>query len=187
MACALMKDEVQGDQGGGLHGEDGDASDDGEEPRLEGSRSNCCCNRATTFVTSAIIARSPLRYLPSSLFGETTTGAPLVVKGKVFVGISGGEGLLARAEQSEPLSGSANAMLCLAGRLRQSFNRAQVIHKTCVTGTLVLLILQAQERRRVNGDQDSQSVCEIEDRAAIALNRDRSSRQTLCRLLRGRR
>ena len=38
-------------------------------------------------------------------------GAPLVVKGKVFVGISGGEGLRARAEQSEPLSGSANAML----------------------------------------------------------------------------
>jgi hypothetical protein len=72
-------------------------------------------------------------------------------------------------------------MLCLAGRLSQSFNRAQVIHKTCVTGTLVFLILQAQERRRVNGDQDSQSVCEIEDCAAIALNRDRSSRQTLCR------
>ena len=72
-------------------------------------------------------------------------------------------------------------MLCLAGRLSQSFNRAQVIHKTCVTGTLVFLILEAQERRRVNGDQDSQSVCEIEDCAAIALNRDRSSRQTLCR------
>jgi hypothetical protein len=53
MACALMKDEVQGDQEGGLHGEDGDASDDGEEPRHEGTRSNCCCNRATTFVTSA--------------------------------------------------------------------------------------------------------------------------------------
>lgn len=108
-------------------------------------------------------------------------GAPLIVKGKVFGGISGGEGLRARTEQSEPLSGSANAMLCLAGRLSQSFNRAQVIHKTCVTGTLVFLILQAQERRRVNGDQDSQSVCEIEDCAAIALNRDRSSRQTLRR------
>ena len=90
-------------------------------------------------------------------------------------------GLHARAEQGEPLSGSANTRLCLAGRLSQSFNRAQVIHKTCVTGTLVFLILQAQERRRVNGDQDSQSVCEIEDCAAIALNRDRSSRQTLCR------
>ena len=132
-------------------------------------------------MVALIIARSPLRYLPSSLFGETTTGAPLVVKGKEFVGISGGEGLRARAEQGEPLSGSANAMLYLAGRLSQSFNRAQVIHKTCVTGTLVFLILQAQERRRVNGDQDSQSVCEIEDCAAIALNRDRSSRQTLCR------
>ena len=100
----------------------------------------------------------------------------------MFVGISGEEmGLRARAEQSEPLSGSANARLCLAGRLSQSFNRAQVIHKTCVTGTLVFLILQAQKRRRVNGDQDSQSICEIEDCAAIALNRDRSSRQTLCR------
>src|SRR5580704_13292395 len=28
-----MKDEVQGDQEGGLHGEDGDAGDDGKEPR----------------------------------------------------------------------------------------------------------------------------------------------------------
>ena len=90
-------------------------------------------------------------------------------------------GLHARAEQGEPLSGSANTRLCLAGRLSQSFNRAQVIHKTCVTGTLVFLILQAQERRRVNGDQDPQSVCEIEDGAAIALDRDRSSRQTLRR------
>ena len=44
----------------------------------------------------------------------------------MFGGISGGEGLRARTEQSEPLSGSANAMLCLAGRLSQSFNRAQV-------------------------------------------------------------
>lgn len=33
----------------------------------------------------------------------------------------------------------------------------------------------------MNGDQDSQSVCEIEDYAAIALNRDRSSRQNLRR------
>lgn len=31
------------------------------------------------------------------------------------------------------------------------------------------------------GDQDSQSVCEIEDCPAIALNRARSSRHTLCR------
>ena len=43
-------------------------------------------------MVALIIARSPLRYLPSSHFGETTTGAPLVVKGEVFVGISGGEG-----------------------------------------------------------------------------------------------
>jgi hypothetical protein len=28
-----MQDEVQGDQEGGLHGEDGDAGDDGDEPR----------------------------------------------------------------------------------------------------------------------------------------------------------
>ena len=33
----------------------------------------------------------------------------------------------------------------------------------------------------MNGDQDLQSVCEIEDCAAIALNWDRSSRQTLRR------
>jgi hypothetical protein len=72
-------------------------------------------------------------------------------------------------------------LVCLAGRLSQSFNRAQVIHKTCVTRTLVFLILQAQQRRRMNGDQDLQSVCEIEDYAAIALNRDRSSHQTLRR------
>ena len=90
-------------------------------------------------------------------------------------------GLHARAEQGEPLSGSANTRLCLAGRLSQSFNRAQVIHKTCVTRTPVFLTLQAQQRRRVNGDQDLQSVCEIEDCAAIALNWDRSSRQTLRR------
>ena len=32
-AARLMEDEVQGDQEGALHGEDGDAGDDGDEPR----------------------------------------------------------------------------------------------------------------------------------------------------------
>jgi hypothetical protein len=55
-------------------------------------------------VAGQILAAQPL--------GETTTAAPLAVKGKVFVGISGGEmSFRARAEQSEPLSG-ANARLC---------------------------------------------------------------------------
>ena len=86
------------------------------------------------------------------------------------------------AEESEPLSGSTNARLCLAGRFTQSFNRAQsFIHKTCVTRTLVFLILQAQQRRRMNGDQDTQSVYGIEGYAAIALNGDHSSHQTLRR------
>ena len=102
--------------------------------------------------STLIIARSPLSDTCYPASCRTTTAAPLVVRGKVFVGISGGEmGRRARVEQSESLSGSANARLCLVGGLSQSFNRAQVIHKTCVTGTLVFLILQAQQRRRVNG------------------------------------
>ena len=142
------------------------------------SKPTCLDHRA---LAAQILAVQP--------FWRNDNGAPLVVKGKVFVGISGGEmGLHARAEQSEPLSGSANAMLCLAGRLSQSFNRAQVIHKTCVTGTLVFLIFQAQERRRVNGDQEL--AVRLRDRG---LRRDCSESGSLVppdfapRLLRGRR
>jgi hypothetical protein len=82
---------------------------DTEAPRLRKGRSKALDldHRA---LAAQILAVQP--------FVEKTTAAPLVVKGEVFVGISGG-GPPARAEQSEPLSGSANARLCLAGRLSQ--------------------------------------------------------------------
>jgi hypothetical protein len=48
-----------------------------------------------------------------------------------------------------------------------------------VACAFLFLILQAEQRRWVNGDEDPQSVRHIEDRVAIGLNWDRSARKTL--------
>jgi hypothetical protein len=63
----------------------------------------------------------------------------------------------------------------------QSFNLAQVIDETGLARADVFLVLQAQQRGRMNGDEHPQSVRYVEDRASVGANRDSPPRQTLRR------
>jgi hypothetical protein len=56
-----------------------------------------------------------------------------------------------------------------------------IAHETCLAGALFFLVLQAQQRGRMDRHRDSQAFVHDENRTAIALHTNRSTGQPLRR------